>query len=47
MNDFSIKRTTNIARLLWPTYKADMIKNITYFCDSIFVYGYKQLYTWT
>ena len=26
MNDFSIKRTTNIARLLWPTYKADMIK---------------------
>lgn len=26
MNDFSIKRTANIARLLWPTYKADMIK---------------------
>ena len=26
MNDFSIKRTGNIARLLWPTYKADMIK---------------------
>ncbi|GEM_PF-3168913 len=26
MNDFSIKRTTNIARLLWPMYKADIIK---------------------
>ena len=26
MNDLSIKRTANIARLLWPTYKADMIK---------------------
>lgn len=26
MNDFSIKRTGNIARLLWPMYKADMIK---------------------
>ena len=26
MNDFSIKRTTNIARLLWPMYKTDTIK---------------------
>lgn len=26
MNDFSIKRTTNIARLLWPMYKAEFIK---------------------
>ena len=26
MNDFSIKRTTNIARLLWPMYKTDIIK---------------------
>lgn len=28
MNDFSIKRTTNIARLLWPMYKAEFIKRI-------------------
>ena len=26
MNDFSIKRTSNIARLLWPMYKAEFIK---------------------
>lgn len=26
MNDFSIKRTTNIARLLWPMYKAEITK---------------------
>ncbi len=26
MNDFSIKRTANIARLLWPMYKAEFIK---------------------
>ena len=26
MNDFSIKRTGNIARLLWPMYKAEFIK---------------------
>ncbi len=30
MNDFSIKRTTNITRLLWPMYKADMIKRALY-----------------
>ncbi len=28
MNDFSIKRTANIARLLWPMYKADIVKKI-------------------
>ena len=48
MNDFSIKRTTNIARLLWPTYKADMIKKtlamaaLVSLCMLAASYGYVQ-----
>ncbi len=49
MNDFSIKRTTNIARLLWPTYKADIIKKnlamaaaLVSLCMLAASYGYVQ-----
>ena len=37
MNDFSIKRTANIARLLWPMYKADMIKRALYMAALVFL----------
>lgn len=48
MNDFSIKRTTNIARLLWPMYKADIIKKtlamvaLVSLCMLAASYGYGQ-----
>lgn len=48
MNDFSIKRTGNIARLLWPMYKADIIKRALYMAALVSLcilstsYGYGQ-----
>lgn len=49
MNDFSIKRTGNIARLLWPMYKADIIKKtlamaaaLVSLCILAVSYGYGQ-----
>ena len=48
MNDFSIKRTGNIARLLWPMYKADTIKRalvtaaLVSLCILAVSYGYGQ-----
>lgn len=48
MNDFSIKRTANIARLLWPMYKADIIKKtlamaaLVSLCILAASYGYGQ-----
>ena len=37
MNDFSIKRTGNIARLLWPMYKTDIIKRALYMAALVFL----------
>ena len=45
MNDFSIKRTTNIARLLWPTYKADMIKKTLLIFAIVSLYMVINSYT--
>ncbi len=38
MNDFSIKRTGNIARLLWPMYKADIVKRPLFLMAGISLY---------
>lgn len=48
MNDFSIKRTTNIARLLWPMYKVFTITRLLFMvalvslCMLAASYGYVQ-----
>lgn len=48
MNDFSIKRTTNIARLLWPNYKVFTITRLLFMvalvslCMLAASYGYVQ-----
>lgn len=48
MNDFSIKRTTNIARLLWPMYKVFIITRLLFMvalvslCMLAASYGYGQ-----
>lgn len=45
MNDFSIKRTTNIARLLWPMYKADIVKRPLFLMAGISLYMVATCYT--
>lgn len=45
MNDFSIKRTGNIARLLWPMYKADMIKKTLVMFAIVSLYMVINSYT--
>ena len=45
MNDFSIKRTTNIARLLWPMYKADIVKKILVMFAFVSLYMVINSYT--
>ncbi len=45
MNDFSIKRTTNIARLLWPMYKADIIKKTLLIFAIVSLYMVINSYT--
>ena len=45
MNDFSIKRTTNIARLLWPMYKADIVKKILVMFAMVSLYMVINSYT--
>ena len=45
MNYFSIKRTTNIARLLWPMYKADIAKRPLFLMAGISLYMVASGYT--
>ena len=45
MNDFSIKRTANIARLLWQMYKADMIKKTLVMFAMVSLYMVINSYT--
>lgn len=45
MNDFSIKRTTNIARLLWPMYKAEIIKRTLVIFAMVSLYMVINSYT--
>lgn len=45
MNDFSIKRTTNIARLLWPMYKAEFIKRTLLIFAIVSLYMVINSYT--
>ena len=45
MNDFSIKRTGNIARLLWPMYKADIAKRPLFLMAGISLYMVASGYT--
>ena len=45
MNDFSIKRTTNIARLLWPMYKAEFIKRTLVIFAIVSLYMVINSYT--
>lgn len=45
MNDFSIKRTANIARLLWPMYKADIVKKILVMFVFVSLYMVINSYT--
>ena len=45
MNDFSIKRTTNIARLLWPMYKAEFIKRTLLILAIVSLYMVINSYT--
>lgn len=45
MNDFSIKRTADIARLLWPMYKAEFIKRTLLIFAIVSLYMVINSYT--